>query len=60
MRTERRDVRPRRAWLPERLEVAPGLLDVHQVGGVLAELVQEAVDLPEVVDLLASDLRSIH
>src|SRR5947208_6050898 len=46
---ERGDVRPRRHRLPERLEVTPGLLDIHQLGGVLTELVQEPVDLPEVV-----------
>jgi hypothetical protein len=53
---ECRDVGPRRHRLPERLEVAPGLFDVHQLGGVVAELVQQPVDLAEVVDLLAGHL----
>src|SRR5207253_7005146 len=53
---ERGDVRPRRHGLPKRLEVAARLLDVHELGGVLAELVEEPVDLAEVVDLLAGHL----
>src|SRR5882724_114608 len=55
-KTERGNVRPRRHGLPERLEIAPGLLDVHELGGVLTELVEEPVDLAEVVDLLAGHL----
>lgn len=53
---ERGHVAPRRHDLAERLQVAPRLLDVHQLRGVLAQLVQESVDLAEVVDLLAGDL----
>src|SRR4030095_12126503 len=53
---ERGDVGPGRHRLSKGFEVAPRSLDVHQLRGVVTELVQQPVDLAEVVDLLAGDL----